>query len=82
MRLIVDGDKLDYWMEKRGIRSDSELVRRADVGANVVASLRRGNGFESRTLEKIARALECNPLDLQTVEAAPELFSQAQAALS
>lgn len=82
MRLIVDGDKLDYWMKKRAVRSDSELVRRADVGANVIASLRKGNGFESRTLEKIARALDCNPLDLQTVEEAPGLFCPAPAALS
>lgn len=79
MRLFVDGDKLDYWMERRGIRSDNELVRRAEVGANVVASLRKGNGFESRTLVKIARVLECSPLDLQTAEDAPPPFCLAPA---
>jgi len=85
MRLIVDSAKMDYLKRKIGIDSDRELAERSGLNQNTISRYRRGLPFDSSNLAKLARALECNPIDLQTVvengEAVPEAFLLAPVGL-
>jgi DNA-binding Xre family transcriptional regulator len=84
LRTYIDAVKVDYFKNREGIVSDRELAVKAGIGINTLTSaVRKGRPFDSTTLDKLAAALACTPLDLTTVEGtAPELFSRALAAES
>jgi len=81
MRLIVDAKKLDYWKAERGIQTDRELSELSGLNQNTIMRYRQGHAFDSTKLATLAKALRCNPIDLQTVvengEIVPDAFSLA-----
>lgn len=79
-KTIIDAVKVDYLKSRENIASDSELSRLSGVSPNTLTSvLRKGKAFDNRTLDRLAGALKCNPIDLLTVADVPEPFSPALA---
>ena len=80
-RTIIDPTKVDYLKDKAGILSDRQLADAAGINVNTLTNVvRKGKSFDSKTLDRLAVALRCSPVDLQTVsDGTPEPFSQAQA---
>ncbi len=78
-RTVIDPVKVDFLKEREEILSDRQLAKAANINANTLTNVvRKGRSFDSKTLDSLAKALRCNPIDLQTVvEDAPELFSPA-----
>ena len=80
-RTVLDVNKMDVLKHEAGITTDKELADRADMSTTTLVSLRKGRPFDSKTLDRLASVLQCNPLDLITVaEGEKELFSPAPAA--
>lgn len=63
-KLIINEEKLRVQMAHAGIYSLAELSRKANVHYNTVYSLTEMGDFKSSTVERIAAALGCDPLDL------------------
>jgi len=80
MKFYIDPAKVDYWKSMRGIDSDAELAEKAGVNKNSLTNVRQKTVWKSSTAIKLALALDCSPLDIITVEQAPEPFSLAPAA--
>lgn len=80
MKFYIDPAKVDYWKTVRGIDSDAELAERAKMNKNSMTNVRQKTVWKSSTAIKLALALGCSPLDIITVEQAPEPFSLAPAA--
>lgn len=80
-RTIIDPGKIDKLKGDAGILSDRQLAELAGINVNTFTNVvRKGKPFDSKTLDRLATALRCSPLDLQTVaQGRTELFSQAQA---
>lgn len=80
-RTIIDAEKVDFLKKREGFLTDRQLAEAAGINANTLTNVvRKGNSFDSKTLDRLAEALRCNPLDLQTVAPeAPEPFSRALA---
>ena len=51
-------------MAREGINTLEELASRSGVHSDTCRNLFSGSGFRSRTVEQLADALSCNPLDL------------------
>lgn len=85
MRLIVDSAKMDYMKQQAGIKSDKDLAEKSKINANTITNYRKGKPFDSQKLAELAKALGCNPIDLQTVvengQAVPDAFSLAPVGL-
>lgn len=80
-RTIIDFRKVDVLKEKAGLLSDRQLADAAGISVNTLTNVvRKGRPFDSKTLDRLALALRCSPMDLQTVaEGYTEPFSQAPA---
>ena len=80
-RTIIDPRKVDYLKERAGMLSDRQLAEAAGINVNTLTNVvRKGKSFDSKTLDRLAMALRCSPMDLQTVsDGTPAPFSQAQA---
>ena len=72
MGLKVDERKVRVFMADRGIHTIEELAERSGVTSLTIRRLFKGAGFKSDTVQKLADALGCNPLDLLTVEGYPD----------
>ena len=59
-------------MFDRGIVDQKDLAGRADISEQTLIRLFQGKPFSSRTLEQLAGALECNPVDLVNVGDFPD----------
>lgn len=66
-RVIINENAVRERMGAMGIRSLSELNRRAGLGANTVYSA-LNNSFHSRTLDALVRLFGCEPEDLLSIE--------------
>lgn len=55
-----------YWMHRRGIKTPTELARRAGLVPLTLIRLIKGNttGIEFKTLDVLCKALGCTPGDL------------------
>ena len=54
-------------MYDRGIVDQKDLAVLADISEQTLIRLFRGKPFSSKTLEQLAGALDCNPVDLMNV---------------
>lgn len=57
----IDWNKIRHYMIDKGIRSDAQLARSANVHPNTMG---KPGSFRSDTVDRIAKFLGCNPLDL------------------
>lgn len=80
-KLRIDSERIHALMEKRGIATLQELATLANVHANTLTPVLRGGGWSAKTAEKLAAALDCNPIDLLVTEDYPEPFWDAPASL-
>jgi len=80
----IDEQKLRELMENRGIDSMAKLAVAANVHPNTLYQYFKDqeSSFDSKTLAKLATALQCQPTDLLTWDGfVTESFSPAQASL-
>lgn len=78
----IDKQKVQELMEARGISSMAKLADAASVHPNTVYKVLDGEAFDSKTLAKLATALQCQPTDLLTWNGfVTESFSPAQVSL-
>ena len=72
MGLKVDERKVRVFMADRGIYTIEDLAKLSGVSSFTIRKLFKGAGFKSDTVQRLADALGCNPLDLLTVEGYPD----------
>ncbi|MCD6290359.1 MAG: helix-turn-helix transcriptional regulator [Anaerolineae bacterium] len=82
MGLKIDERKVRVFMAMRGIDTVRDLARKAGIHEDTVWKVFKGRNFTAETLERLATALECNPLDLLTVEGYPDPHMGAPALAS
>ena len=79
--LRIDRERVDILMKDRGISSFAELARVAGLHPNTLVKVLKGKNWDSSTAEKLAAALDCNPIDLQVAEGYPDPNWEALAVL-
>lgn len=72
MSLTIDRTRVRVLMERAGIETLTDLAERAGLHQNTLTKILRGEEFRSTTAEKLAKALSCNPVDLQVAEGFPD----------
>ena len=72
MCLVIDRTRVRVLMERAGIKTLTELAAKADVHQNTLTKVLNGEEFRSTTVAKLAKALNCNPVDLQVAEGYPD----------
>jgi DNA-binding Xre family transcriptional regulator len=77
--LKMDTDMIRHLMVDRGIESQAELARKANMSQVTLVSILKGGAFTLESLEKLAGALAVNPLDLLIAEGYPAPQPSAQA---
>ncbi len=79
MGLRIDERRVKMFMAIRGIETQEQLAKLAGLHPTTLVKIFKGRNFSSETLEKLAAALECNPLDLLAVEGYPDPLDRAPA---
>jgi len=79
MNIFVDSHKLNVIMAMEGVRTDEDLETRSSVTARTIRNVRQTGRCSFDTLEKLATALEHNPLDFLTTSGFPVPKSDAPA---
>jgi DNA-binding Xre family transcriptional regulator len=62
----LNAKMLDHYLIERGI-DQRRLASLAGVSEPTITRMKRGEDYAASTLGKLARALECNPIDLVDV---------------
>lgn len=73
MNTRIDRFKVKRWMEQEGIETFDQLAKLARLSPTTVYNALDGYNWRSTTLDAIAKALGCNPLDIVTVDDAASL---------
>lgn len=73
MNTRIDRFKVKRRMESEGIDTFETLAKEAKLSPTTVYSALDGYNWRSTTLDAIAAALGCNPLDIVTVDADADL---------
>lgn len=73
----IDKHKVKVLMALRNIDTQRELVKRSGLHESTVIKVLNGEGFKSETLERLAGALECSPMDLLRVDGYPSPLMDA-----
>lgn len=72
MRLVISKKRLELLMERAGIETYQELAAAADVHPNSLTRIIGKGGWKSETVEKLAKALSCNPIDMMETDGFPD----------
>lgn len=75
----IDEERVRALMKENGLHSYQDLAAASGVHANTLTVVLRGGGWSAKTAERLAKALNCNPIDLIVTEGFPEPFLAAQA---
>jgi len=78
-KLRIDRKRVEALMEKKGLLTMQELAKASGVHANTLTVIMRGGNWNAKTAERLAAALDCNPVDLLVAEGYPEPFLAAPA---
>lgn len=62
--IAIDRNRLKTIMNRRGIRTYAILSEATKIHQNSLVRMLHSEGFNTRSLTKLASALQCNPLDL------------------
>lgn len=69
----INEEAVRVLMLRNNIKSIEALAKRAELNSLTVRRLFEGEmAFKSETIKKLAKALNCNPLDLLLVEGFPD----------
>jgi hypothetical protein len=71
MGLKVDKRRVGVLMADRGIDTKKSLAERAELDQETVREALNGRAFSSLTVERLAKALGCNEMDLLATEGSP-----------
>ena len=63
---VIDRERVDLLMKRSGIKTYTALAERAGLHPNTLTKVLKGTKWDSSTAMKLADALDCNPIDLQT----------------
>jgi len=63
---IIDKERVELLMKRAGVRTYTELAARSGLHPNTLTKVLGGRTWDSMTAQKLALALDCNPIDLQT----------------
>jgi lambda repressor-like predicted transcriptional regulator len=63
---VIDKERVDLLMKRAGIRTYTDLATKSGLHPNTLTKVLGGRTWDSMTAQKLAMALDCNPLDLQT----------------
>lgn len=80
--ILVDATRLDIAMAVARIRTDEKLAEKSDVDDRTLRNIRKNGKCSLDTLNRIASAIGCNPIDLLTTPGYPDPKWDALAALS
>ena len=80
-RLRLNERALKVYMAERGINTKEELARASGISTFTLRRIIGGEDFRLSTLESIADALKCNPLDLLEPEGYPSPHVEAPVAI-
>lgn len=64
--MILDKDKIRHRMIDTGFDTFLELAEAADVSQTTLFQAMGTNRWQARTVDKLAKKLQCSPLDLIT----------------
>ena len=81
MAITIDERRVRVFMAQNGIKSDTELYRKADLAVGTFYRVLRGEAFSSDTLGKLAKALNCSPIDLLNTTGFPSPHVHAPAVM-
>ena len=79
MSLRIDKRRVRYFMNRSEIDTQLELAQKAGLDKYTISRLLDGGTFTSGTVEKLATALRCNPIDLLEADGYPAPHVDAQA---
>ena len=71
MALTINRDRVRIYMIDNDIQTYRQLAETAGISEPTLYNVLSGEGFNSATLEKLARGLNVNPLDLITITGHP-----------
>lgn len=80
--IFVDATRLDIAMAIAGLRTDEKLAEKSGVDDRTLRNIRKLGKCSFDTLNKIASAIGCNPIDLLRTTGYPDPKWDALAALS
>lgn len=72
METRISKKKLKMWMAIRGFEKVEDLASKAEISPVTIYSNWDTNRFQGQTLDKLASALEVNPIDLLDTEGFPD----------
>jgi DNA-binding Xre family transcriptional regulator len=67
-RLIIDRKRVYVLAQRQDIFTVEELARVCKIHANTLSRILNGSGWQSQTVESLARALACHPFDLMVTD--------------
>jgi len=76
-RLRIDRTRVQALMTLHGVDTMQELSERSGVHVNTLTVVLRGGRWSAKTIERLAIALDCNPVDLLVADGFPAPFSVA-----
>lgn len=79
MGLRVNRQRVKELMVDRLIETQLELAQKAGISEGTLVTMLKGGSFSRESLEKVALALDCNPIDLLIADGYPAPQPQAQA---
>jgi DNA-binding Xre family transcriptional regulator len=82
MMVRIDEQRVKLLMLVNGIEEQQELAAMAGVTPQTLNRLFKGAAFSSATLDKLAKALNCNPIDLLDTKGYPSPHMGAPALLA
>lgn len=68
MSIKIDAFKVRVLMLQNGLKDQQQLARSAGLSNHTVGRVLKGEGFASPTLDKLAKALKCHPIDIIAAE--------------
>lgn len=73
MKTRIDRFKVSRKMEAVGVSRFDELAKKAGIGEATIYNVLDSYNWTSRTLDRIAHALNCASLDILTVDTDPHM---------
>lgn len=70
-KYIIDKERVDLLMKRASISTYVELAERSGLHQNTLTKILDGKSWQSKTAMKLAKALHCSPIDLQTLVGFP-----------
>ena len=78
-KLRIDAERVKALMKLKSMTTMQDLAAASKVHPNTLTVVMRGGGWSAQTAERLAEALDCNPIDLLVTDGYRSPFSDAPA---